>query len=187
MRPYVLIFLAFLIPMPVALASNAEPMFYNRATIVITRHHVPQLPWQAANAEPSKDEGLVFDTEIRDGSSLYNQKGWFNLSSPSQESAIMLTFGAPVLAPVIPTAEYAALDILMLNKEGTILQILPSLQLSNLQEDIYPSSPITAFLLLKGGTCKTLSIMPGDIVNHPIFKRPPTVLTTPAEKTPTNP
>lgn len=157
-------------------ADESIPLLYTRTHANIIRQSPPPaeaLPWQEQKPSDSK---LMLDIEVRDGASLYNQKDWFNISGLSEKSGVLLVFGAPMLAPVVKSAQYAPLDILMLDKEGTIKQILPSLNLSEVTEEIYPAEPITAFLFLRGGTCKQQSIQPGDIVEYKIFKRPPVIL-----------
>jgi len=168
-----------------ALADTSTPLLYSRANITILRKAPPQkalqpLPWQKGQAVAVPDVPSVgFDVEVRDGMTLYNQKGWFNLSSPSEKNGLLMVFSAPGLAPIIPSTQYAPLDILMIDHEGTITQIVPNIKLSELDQDIIPSSLVLAFLFLKGGLCQKLSINPGDVVEYPLFKRPPTVLSAP--------
>jgi hypothetical protein len=163
-----------------ALADENIPLLYTRTEIAIMRHHVPPLPW--ASDVPAAPAEAIFDTEIRDGATLYNQAGWYNLSGPSSSGAVLLVFGAPVLAPIAPSSNYVLLDILLLDAKGTVLQIFPKLRLSSLEEEIYPAQPVAAFLFLKGGTCETMSITPGDYVKYKLFHRPPDTLSAAPEK-----
>lgn len=172
-----LIILSLFMPLP-AQATTTDPLFYSQTEIRIIRYSSTPLPWQDP-ASRMNDTGVTFRTEVRDGSAFYNQKGWISLVSPLPYHAILLFFGAPVLAPIVQSQQYASLDIVMLNKEGMITQILPDLRLSDVAEDIYPAAPITAFLLLRGGTCKALSIAPGDSVEYALFKKPPPIITAP--------
>jgi uncharacterized membrane protein (UPF0127 family) len=187
-RRILLALLLLTLAIPAAQADESTPLFYTRTTILIRRAHVPppappMFPWQKA-AEP-QNSGLAFDVEVRDAMTLYNQEGWFNLSGPSENSGVLLAFSAPGIAPIVPSQQYVPLDILLIDKEGTIVQIIPNLLLSELQQDIYPEKPVLAFLYLKGGSCADLSISPGDIVEYKLFKRPPVVLTTaPAQTAP---
>jgi len=159
-----------------AAADNSVPLLYTRSDVAIMRHALPPLPWKP-DAAPSEAE-VIFDTEIRDGATLYNQQGWYNLNAPETMKAMMLLFGAPMLAPVVPSASYAPIDILFIDKEGTIVQIFPRLRLAALEEEIYPAQPVAAFLFLKGGSAEALSITPGDYIVYKIFKRPPKALGT---------
>jgi hypothetical protein len=171
--------LALMIAAP-AFADESLPLLYTRADVTLVRQSMPPLPW--GPSETSSSAELVLDTEIRDGATLYNQSGWINLASPESTHAIMLVFGAPVLAPIASSQNYASLDFLLLNRQGTITQIFPKLRLSSLQEEIYPAEPLSAFLLLRGGTCENYSIKPGDYVLYSLFKRPPKMMSAPEKQ-----
>jgi hypothetical protein len=173
---FTLALLMILIVAP-ALADESRPLFYSRADITVMRQSMPPLPWSPS--EKTTAAGMIFDAEIRDGTTFYNQSGWINLASPNPTQAIMLVFGAPLLAPIAPAPNYAPLDFLLLDQQGTVLQIFPKLRLSSLQDEIYPTKPISAFLLLRGGTSETYSIKPGDYVLYGLFKRPPKVIEAP--------
>lgn len=179
-RYYAWVLLLPLVAAGDAAADRAMPLSYSRTEIVITRAAPPasdMLPWQ--DAATYVDPGAAFDTEIREGTTLYRQEGWFNLSAQKEDGAVMLLFSVPVVTPIIASSQYAPLDILMISKEGRIEQIMPSLLLSELEEEIYPPNPILAFLFLPGGACEQYSIRPGDYVNHPRFKKPPKILSVP--------
>lgn len=162
--------------------SNSIPFYYARSSIIINRKSLPplqDLPWQE---QPTpQDPAIVFDVEVRDGMSMYNQKGWFNLSSYSEQTGVMLAFGEPTIQPIINSAQYAPVDILFIDKQGKITQIVPNILLSELDQDIYPNSEILAFLFLKGGSCANLSIHAGDDVQYSLFKKPPLILNAPQE------
>lgn len=159
-------------------ADESTPLLYSRSAITIltaSANTPPPLPWQAKTA----DAGIRFDVHVRDGTTLYNQTGWYNLSSPEEKTGDLFVFAALTMAPIIPNANYTPLDILFVNQEGTVEQIAPSLVLAELQDEIYPKNPVLALLFLKGGTCETLGIKPGDEIRYPIFKKPPVLLTAP--------
>lgn len=162
--------------------NNSTPFYYARTNIVINRKSLPPLqplPWQ--DKPTPQDPTLAFDIEIRDGMSLYNQNGWFNLSSYSEQNGVMLAFSEPTIQPIVRSAQYAPVDILFIDKNGKITQIIPNILLSELDQEIYPSSEILAFLFLKGGSCKNLSINAGDEVQYSLFKKPPLILNAPQE------
>jgi len=174
-----------------AMADESTPLFYTRSNIVVIRKTPPQktippLPWQA-QGQPTvvqDDPRVLFDVEVRDAMALYSQKGWFNLSSPSEKDGVLLAFSASGTTPIVHSTQYAPLDILLIDHEGTITQIIPNIKLSELDQDIVPSSPVLAFLFLKGGLCEKLSIRPGDTVEYKLFRKPPVVLTVPAPANP---
>lgn len=180
---YLLWIFAFIITAPALALDASAPILYSRASIPIVRGTPPSdplMPWQDSKATPQTQEpSVVFDTEVRDAMTLYKQDGWYNLSSPQDTNAILLMFSAPGIAPIEPSAHYAALDILMIDEQGKILQIVPNVKLSALEQEILPESPILAFMFLRGGLCEKLSIQPGDHVQYKLFKKPPTVLTAP--------
>jgi uncharacterized membrane protein (UPF0127 family) len=173
--------------------DTSAPIDYVRTNIIIMRKSLPKLPapeplpWKEKPITPepipeiAQDPALVLDVEIRDGMSLYNQNGWFNLTSYSEKTGVMMAFSKPDTKPIIRSTQYAPVDILFIDKQGKITQIAPSIMLSELEEDIYPSSPILAFLFLKGGSCTDLSINVGDEVQYSLFKKPPLILGSPKE------
>lgn len=166
----------------VVAAEYALPMLYSRAEIFIARHDAsampePALPWQnGAAAAPPK---LSLQVEVRDAAILYRQEGWFSLSSPAEKTGTLLMLPTPDLMPIPPTMQYAPIDILMIDKEGKITQIIPQVIPAEIEEEIYPDSPVLAFLFLKGGECGKLSVKPGDMVEYELFKKPPAILTAP--------
>lgn len=176
----------WLIAWPQAGRANENPMgfTYTRSHIVVMRAHVdkpqqPVMPWQTGDTQHA---GLAFDVELRDAASFYKQSGWFNLSSPADRQGVLIVFDKPLARPVSRSRHYAPLDILFINQEGKISQIAPNIILNELDRDIIPDAPVRAFLLLKGGSCKDLSILPGDEVQHKIFIKPPLVIGSPEEK-----
>lgn len=168
-----------------AQADQSTPLFYNKTTIAIIRQSPPTpaepaMPWQTTPTP--EDPRLEINVEVRDAMILYNQQGWYNLSSPEDNTGVLLMFAAPGIAPVVPSSQYAPLDILMINAEGRIDQIVPNIMLSELDQEILPQSPILGFLFLKGGACERKSIQPGDTVEYKLFHKPPKVLTAPVAK-----
>lgn len=175
-----------------AWANVESPLTYSRTNILILRasgNTEPEpekketLPWRKGeDAQETADtlSGLVFDVEVRDASVMYNQSGWYNLSSMSDQSGVMLMFDHPGIAPVSASAQYVPLDVLMVDEEGIISQIVPNLMMSQMTADILPTAPVKAFLILKGGTCSAMRIQPGDRVLYKQFKQPPTVLSVPS-------
>lgn len=163
--------------------SENPPIFYKKDNIIIHRKLLPvtnetEFPWQKQEVQ---SDSVVIDTEIRDSSVIYNPKGWFNLSSYSEKNGVMIVFPEPDTAPIMNSAQYAPVDILLIDKQGKIKQIVPNILLSELEQDIIPSSPVLAFLFLKGGACGELSINVGDELEYSIFKKPPVVLSAPPQ------
>ncbi len=162
-------------PNKVFVADTATPISYKRTNIAIIRGKAEKMPWQASA------EKLVLNTEIRDGMSLYNQNGWFNLSSYAENSGVMLAFSTADQYPISHMEQYAPTDILFIDKQGKITQIAPNILLSELEQDIVPAAPVLAFLFMKGGACKELSINAGDEIEYELFKKPPAIINAPTE------
>lgn len=175
------VMLAFLCLWAGAAQAQDSAFLYSKSQLAIIRKSLQQdpnmLPWQKQQAEELAR--IVFNVEVRDGRSLYNQKGWFSLSGYEERSGVLLAFSSPTLSPIVRSQQYAPVDILMIDRQGKVTQILPNIMLSDLEEGILPQSPILAFLFLKSGTCEQLVIAPGDMVEFSIFKKPPTVLGNP--------
>lgn len=161
-----------------ARAENGLQFMYERSEVTLVRSKPPlpqpSLPWLPA--PPQEPPAVTLNVEVRDGASLYNQKGWYNLSGPADNSGVLLAFSEPEMAPIVRSTEFAPLDILFIDSEGKITQIIPNLKLSELKEQIVPQQPVRAFMFLKGGSAQTLSITPGDTVQYPLFKKSPVVV-----------
>ncbi len=167
--------------------EKTTQFYYSRAEITIIRKSIPKnlppsLPWLVD--EPPPDPALVFDVEIRDGMSMYNQNGWFDMSSYSDNTGMMMVFSEPVTEPIIRSTQYSPVDILFIDKQGKIIQIAPNIMLSDLESNIVPNSPVLAFLFIKGGSSSALYINVGDEVQYSLFKKPPLILNAPREEPP---
>lgn len=179
--------------------QKGSAFYYSRAKITIIRKSLqpvppaPEpLPWLDKSIQdrpiiqppppPEPYPPLVLDVEIRDAETLYKQKGWFSFDSYPEQSGVMMVFSSPSTSPIIRSAQYATTDILFIDKHGKITQIVPNISLSSLEQDIHPSSPILAFLFLKGESYEKLAINVGDEVQYSLFKKPPTILNAPKEK-----
>ena len=154
---------------------------YSRTELSILRKGLRMdpnlLPWQQAKAiENSK---LRIEVEVRDGRSLYGQEGWFNLTSYDDNKGVLLLFDSERITPIINSAQYQPVDILFLNAQGVVTQIVPSIQLAELREQITPRSPVLGFLFLRSGICEKLVISPGDVVDMDVFERSPVILADP--------
>jgi uncharacterized membrane protein (UPF0127 family) len=171
----------------VIIGDKSVPVTYSRTTIILNRKNPPPpppaMPWQEdddnVTPPPAQDNRLFLDIEMRDGNTLYNQGGWYNLASYDDKAGVMMAFNDGGMHPIIRSAQYAPVDILFIDKRGKITQIAPNILLSDLEEEIYPDVPVAAFLFLKGGRCAALSITPGDEIDHEFFKKSPTILNAP--------
>lgn len=172
-------FAAEAVPEKQAKPAQSRPLLYTRDTLTIQRK--PEvLPWQERPvAQPAPESGITFDVEVRDAEIYYNQKDWFNLSGPTDDSGVLLLFTSPSQSPIIASKQYAPLDILFIDAQGNITQIVPDILLSTLTQQIVPKNPVLAFLFLKGGICQNFNIKPGDVVEYKAFNKLPVVLGDP--------
>lgn len=166
---------------PLGATAREMPLTYSLSQLSIMRYGLKQdpslLPWQKQKAmEESK---LHFEVEVRDGRLLYGQHGWFNLTSYDDNKGVLMAFERPVRTPIIPSNQYAPVDILFLDAEGKVIQIVPNIQLAELRQELMPASPVLAFLFLRAGICEKLVITPGDVVEYEIFRPSPVVLGAP--------
>lgn len=161
------------VPVITAAAERGETFTYSRTELPLHRKQMPTLPWQSSPSGPGK---LLLDVELRDATSYYKQSGWYNLSSPEDNQGILFLFDEPAASPIIRSMHYAPMDVLFISPEGKVMEIIPNIVLSALEEDIKPKSPVLAFLFLKGGACQAYSIQPGDELEHKRFKKPPAVI-----------
>lgn len=151
-------------------ADSKMPIVYATGKIAIQRNNTSAVgPAGDAVALPKT---LTLPVEIRDAMAFYQQDGWFNLAPIKQGQGLLLLFETPIVAPIAYAAQYAPMDIAMVDKNGTITAIAPSLVLAKLESTLYPNEPVKAFLMFVGGTCEQLFIQPGDEVIYEAFKPP---------------
>lgn len=153
-------------------AATATPVLYSRGEIKIlpASKNTGLMPWQPA-------QGVTIRVDIRNASLAAIDDGWFNFITLGDGQGLLVTYDSPVVPEVAYANQYQPFDILLLNTQGIITQIFPSLVLAELEDTIVADEPAIAILYLKGGACETLGIVPGDRVQHAMFKLPPKVLT----------
>jgi hypothetical protein len=156
------------------LADDSLSFQYTRNDISILRSAIPpQLPWQREAINPE----VIFDIEVRDAATVYNQNirnsqtGWFNLSAPEAHRGVMVMFKTPQIFPLSRSTDFSPLDVVVIDDTGTISQIVPNVKLSELDHEIVPEKPALAFLFLQGGLTGKLSINKGDKLDSPFFKK----------------
>lgn len=167
-------FLALWLGVAPAWGDDSTPLLYSRSHIIINRAHMPvPLPWQN---QPVENPSLLFDVDVRDAGVMRREEGWFDLGGIENGRGVMMMLAAPDIPPLGRANQYAPMDIVMVDKEGKIVQIVPDVVLNRLQEDIVPQTPVLAFLFLKGGSCEGLNIQPGDRVEYKLFRTSPLML-----------
>ncbi len=166
--------------------SSEQPVVYAFTRLEVFRKTPVAAAASKADEKPQAalpTDPLYIEIQVRDAINFYRQDGWINLSRMPENRGTLLVFHDLVQDPIVRATNYAPMDVLMIDAEGTITEIAPSLVLADLEDDIYPQKPIRAFLLLAGGSCKTLGISPGDEIKYSLFKKPPPVLSAPSAGT----
>ncbi len=171
----------------IAGAENSSGFLYSRSDIPVIRNTLPaQLPWLTTPVNPA----ITFDVEVRDAANVYNQNihngqtGWFNLSSPEAHNAVMMLFHTQAFSPIVRSTEFAPLDVLLIDADGTITQIITSVKLSELDHEIVPEKPVIAFMFLQGGLARKSFINVGDRLDSPLFKKSTLVIDTDKARVP---
>ena len=127
------------------------------------------------NAVPPSRPVIELMVEIRGEQVL--QTDWLHLSQLFQaDDGMMILFDIARVVPISPRNFYTELDILLIDQQGIITQIAPNVNLSELYQDIYPSTAVKAWLYVAAGTVKLQDIRPGDMIEHRHFLPDPLLL-----------
>ena len=138
-----------------------------------TKSEKPDEPEKPAAPSEPKTKELTVD--IRPESILY-QQNMFTFNPFANASGLLIWLGSPKQATLETIRIFSAVDILYMASDGKIVQIVPSIVPSEIAEPITTSKPVIAMLLLQAGECEKLDILPGDRVEHALFKAKPKVL-----------
>ena len=99
------------------------------------------------------------------------------LNTLSNDTGVMVVLNEPAVVPLPAWQVYTPLDALFVSGTGEIVQIVPNVNLGNMQQDIESKTPIKAFLLLRAGQVKADLIRPHDVVvDDSIFDPGPAVM-----------
>ena len=180
-RALPLIFACLIAMMPALAHAQAwqRPVIFQREVI---RIHTPAAPVILKEEEEEEEEPtppqpkvIEFTVEVRSEDAL--RLDWIHtLQSLPNDGGVMIVFDYATDLPLIPSEVYTPLDVLFVEPSGRVLQVMPEAVLANIEEDIYASKPILAFLYLKGGICEQNGILPGSRIEHPAFNPGPKVL-----------
>ncbi len=127
--------------------QNTAPILTRRPFFVeIMPMKTASFEWFQNRKQLAPGRGIMVVLEDRDELSL----GWSNLET--------------------------AYDVLFIRGTGRIQAIVPDLVLNDLTEPLEITGKIKAVLYLRSGTAQAQDIMPGDRVDHAMFKPAPIVL-----------
>ncbi len=130
---------------------------------------------EAAQPPPAARQAVTINAQLRSDQALRLE--WVHsLSGLSGNEAMMILFDPPAQQDLMPMNIYVPVDVLFVDKQGTITQIAPNLTLAQLQAQIAVAEPLRAWLFLAGGAAERLDIRPRDRLRHPLFSPKPTVI-----------
>ena len=150
-----------------------QPLTYMRSSIALALMDPPQ-----SDKPPTPHKIINFDVDIREAGNFRNQQGWYSLSGLSERRGVLVMENAPGIVPLEPAQQYAPLDVLMLEDDGTITQIFPSIVLAEMAQPINSAKPVQALLYLQGGTTEREGIKPSDKVEYQAFRKKTVMLGT---------
>tara|TARA_B100001123_G_scaffold448988_1_gene612412 strand:+ start:3854 stop:4393 length:540 start_codon:yes stop_codon:yes gene_type:complete len=169
--------------------AQPSAIVFQRDTLRIIPKVAPALQTESTDGEEVKSseddakeapkvmlrEPIEIPVEIRGEQALATE--WLHLNNLfANDSGMLIMFDEARILPVRHRNLYMPVDILFIDQQGTILQILPDITLSELYQDVYPSTAMKAWLHLKGGSVEALNIQPGDHIDHPLFSPDPLML-----------
>jgi uncharacterized membrane protein (UPF0127 family) len=124
---------------------------------------------------PPARESFQFYTDIRDENAL--RLDWVHsLNRINEERTMTILFDPPRYDQIMPQPVHQPLDIISVAPDGTIFQIAPNLNLSQLHAPIETNQRARARLIVQGGASELLGLRVGDVVRHPAFTPRPEVL-----------
>src|SRR5437868_6371688 len=94
---FLLVAVTLLLPQSLP-ADESLQFFYSRDALTVVRAKMASaspLPWLQSGA-PAPNPAIKFDIEVRDGATLYHQKGWFNLSGLAENNGVLMAFHTAV-------------------------------------------------------------------------------------------
>jgi uncharacterized membrane protein (UPF0127 family) len=147
-------------------AFAASPVIFSRSNLTIHSQ---------SNDEENKQTEHTFTVEIKSPQLLENQN-FFSLPSLSATHAIMIAYPNPTDAPITYQQIFTPLDILVIDRHGEIIKILPNLVLSQLQQDVLVAKPYLALLFLQSGIAETSGIKPKNLIKFKLFQNRTVVL-----------
>jgi uncharacterized membrane protein (UPF0127 family) len=149
-------------------AAAEEPLAYSRSAIQIQ-------PSEKGEKATASNEPLVLNVEVRKAG-FFQQPGMFYTRPLSSEEAFL----EPLPDGDFKTLErgnvYEPMDVCILDAQGKILQIYPSLILNDLAQSMVLEPVSKAVLYLPNGRAVQLGLKPGTVIQHPLFVQPPKVI-----------
>ena len=162
-----LLALTYFIFLSCAAFASETPVIYNKTTISILPKAQPLPP-------PKEPHEYRFEVEVRAAQIPANQ-GMFIDYGLSDKRGLMTFYSISDNHSLIAENLKMPVDVLFIRKDGIIMQIIPNLHLSALEEDIATDNPFIALLFLKTGLSEQWKLAPGDRVKHGMFIPRPTV------------
>lgn len=120
---------------------------------------------------PSKHE---MDVEVRDDQ-IPADRGMYINYKLDDEHALMTYFAESDVHALTQEQIYNTIDVLFVREDGTIVQIVPEISLTDMEDDITYEKPIRAFIFLQAGLAGAWGLQPGDHVVHGLFSPKPKI------------
>jgi uncharacterized protein len=108
-----------------------------------------------------------FTVEIADSPEEIRQGLMFR-ESLAADAGMLFDFGEVRPATMWMKNTLVALDMLFMDPDGEVVAIVRNAVPGSLRS-LGPGTPVRAVLEIPGGRAKALGILPGDVVQHPIF------------------
>lgn len=155
---------------PLTAAAQTGSLIFERATIRIT----PTL-----SDKPSAEATAVraissYNIEQRPENAL-RLEYIHTLNTLTATTGVMIVLEGPSIVSVPVMKVYTPVDVLFVVDDGAIAQIMPSVVLADIQQNLQARVPIKAFLFLKSGEAAARDIRPHDIVAGTMFAAAPNV------------
>ena len=145
------------------------PLVYARSSLKI----LPLAPEvKEGETPPPAPEPIIIDVEIRPNG-VFEQPGMYFTRTLREDEVYLQPF-APGAYPSIAAANvYTPLDVVVINNEGKVVKLFPSLVLHDLAQPIMLQQDHRAILFMAEGNAKNLALQPGAQVSHPLFAPQP--------------
>ena len=157
--------------LPIMALAQVTPLIFERAQIRIDSPPAREKDKAQKPTHPS----IFYDTEVRPEDAM-KLEYIHTLNILTETSGVMIAFGAPSMVPLPTMKVYVPVDALFISDNGTVVQILPTVTLGQMTQDVLAHEPVKAFLFLKAGQVVARGIRPQDVVTGSMFNPAPRVM-----------
>lgn len=160
--------IATLMLLPLAGAhAQTRSLIFERAEIRIDS---PPIDEKDKNPKPPHAP-MRLDVEVR-GEDALALEYIHTLNTLNPGSGVMIVFDIPSIVSVPAMKVYTPVDVLFVADDGTLLQIVPSVTLGEIAQNVKAKGPIKALLFIKSGEALARGLHPRDMVVGSMFTPP---------------